>query len=309
MSGSDSQLIVLLPERRRFSGQGLSPAIAKLLARADRSVDGEAGERAQLLRYFTVLPRGWPMAAISREADAGDAAGSLWLRADPVTLQPDMTGVRLVAWGNLGLDADEAEGFMQALRPLFGDAGFPISAPVTDRWYLRLARGSRLPEFAAPLDGMGEDLLAHLPEGPEGMRWRALLNEAQITLHNHPLNIARLGAGKLLVNSVWFWGGGILPDKVSCALTSVISQDDELLALAALAAVSRQRSENGDAMLDLRRERDWSAVERGSLKESLATLGLRHASVLLDFADGARWRIAARQSWRIWRRPLTGLDS
>lgn len=309
MAGSDSQLIVLLPERRRFSGQGLSPAIAKLLGRADRIVDGEAGERGQLLRYFTLQPRGWPMAAISRQADAGDAAGSQWLRADPVTLQPDMTGVRLVAWGNLALDADEAEGFLHALRPLFGDAGFPISAPVPDRWYLKLARGSRLPEFATPLDGMGEDLLAHLPEGDEGIRWRALLNEAQITLHNHPLNIARLGAGKRPVNSIWFWGGGILPDQVSCAVPSLLSDDDELLALGALTGAARGRCETGGMLLDLRRERDWSAFERGPLEESLATLKRRHASVLLDFADGACWRIAARQTWRIWRRPLTGLGA
>ena len=303
MSDSDRQLIVLLPDRRRFSGQGLSPAIAKLLGRADSIAGGKAGELAQLLRYFSVLPQGWPMAAITREADARDAAGSLWLRADPVTLQPDMTGVRLVAWGNLALTAEEAEGFMQALRPLFGDAGFLISAPVPDRWYLKLARGSRVPKFATPLDGMGEDLLAHLPEGPDGTRWRALLNEAQITLHNHPLNIARLGAGKPLVNSVWFWGGGILPDQVSCAVASIVSEDDELLALAALAGASR--NETGGTLMDLRHERDWSVVERGPL--ALASLKLRHSSVLLDFADGARWRIAARQAWRIWRQPLNGL--
>lgn len=305
------QRIFLLPERRRFSAQALSPSVARLLGRADRIASTTAGERSQLLRHFQLLPRGWPMAAISRQADAGDAAQYAWLRADPVYVQPDMSGARLMAWGNLGLSGAEAEDLLQSLRPLFGDAGFPLSATpaAPDRWYLMLPRESPLPEFTTPMDGLGEDLLAHLPEGPQGRRWRALLNEAQVTLHNHPLNVRRIDSGLVPVNSLWFWGGGVLPDAVTCVAGSVISEDDELRALAVLAGASLTQLAGGCTLIDLRRERDWPALEREHLGPALADLKRHRGSVILDFADGAGWRVGPGQRWRLWRRSLGSLQS
>lgn len=308
VSNPASQLILLLPERRRFSGQAVSRLIGKVFGRADRLEDSPAGERAQLLRYFDLLPSGWPMAAITREADAGDASPNAWLRADPVYVRPEMNGARLMAWGNLGLSVAEGEAFIDLLRPLFDNVGFPISATGPERWYLLLPRETQLPQFTAPVDGLGEDLLEHLPEGPEGQRWRVLLNEAQIELHNHPLNAQRVAAGLLPVNSLWFWGGGVLPDAVTCKATSVISADHELLALAKRADVSLQRLETGSCLFDLRHERDWNAVEREHLEPALATLTHRHGVLLLDFADGAGWRIQSGQRWRRWRRPITRLE-
>lgn len=307
MSDTTSQLILLLPERRRFSGQPVSPVIGGMLARADRGPDALPGERAQLQRYFELLPRTWPMAAITRDADVGDAAPSAWLRADPVCLRPDMSGARLVAWGNLSVTAAEAENFLRALRPLFGDAGFSISATAPERWYVLLPRETKLPSFTDPRDALGEDLLAHLPEGPEASRWRVLLNDAQVTLHNHPRNAERLAAGLNPINSLWFWGGGLLPDVVTCKTACVISDDEELLALARRAGVSLARQETGDMLLDLRRARDWPDLERSQLESALASVQPHHGRLLLDFADGANFRIEPGQRWRLWRKPLTGL--
>jgi hypothetical protein len=304
-----SQLIILLPERRRFSDQAPSRAVAKVLGRADRKDDAEPGERAQLLRYFDLLPRGWPMAAITREADAGDASLHAWLRADPVYLRPDMNGVRLIAWGNLGLTAAEAEEFLRPLRPLFGDVGFPISSPAPERWYLALPRESNIPAFTPPVEGLGEDLLSHLPQGPEAQRWRSLMNEAQVLLHNHPRNAARVAAGLLPVNSLWFWGGGVLPDSVTCKAESVTSGDDELLALAKRAGMSQGEQPTGSALVDLRRARDWPKLEHRHLESALATLKRRHRTVVLDFADGTIFRIEPAQRWRLWRRPLARIDA
>ena len=302
-------LTLLLPERRRFSGQAFSADTARAMGRADRLADTEPGERAQLLRHFRLLPRGWPLAAITRQAEAGDAAFNTWLRADPVYVRPDMTGARLMAWGNLGLSAAEAEDFLKPLKPLFGDAGFPISATGPEHWFLMLPRESRLPEFSTPADGMGDDLFAHLPEGPEGRRWRTLLSEAQVTLHNHPRNAQRMAAGLPPVNSLWFWGGGILPDAVQCQAACAISNDSELQALAKLAGMSPQLLPGGNVLFDLRQQRDWPLLQRDRLEPALAALGNRYAGLLLDFADGARWRIERKQRWRFWRRPLNGFEA
>lgn len=299
---TDPAVALLLPERRRFAGQPLSPATARLLARADALPPGETGEQAQLLRWFELLPRGWPVAAITRQRDAGDATLHSWLRADPAYVRPDMTGARVLAIGELGLSRDEAEALLQPLRPLFGDAGFPISAPHPARWYLALPAGARLPAFAPPEAVLGDDLFLHLPDGPEGRRWRALLNEAQVMLHNHPVNAARIAAGKLPANSLCFWGAGRLPDHVRARLRDVGSDE---ATLASLGALSQAHPQSGKGrLLDLRAARDWAAVE-AALPAALADAGER--GVVLDFADGAAWSLRPGQRWRFWRRPLAAL--
>jgi len=303
----DDTLIILLPEVRRFAGQPLGAEFAKRLGRADRLAAAESAERGQLLRYFELLPHGWPMAAITREADCGDAIPSAWLRADPAHVRADMGSVRLLACGDFQLTASEVDAFLKPLRPLFGDAGFPISAPVPSRWYLALPRDGKLPAFTPPTEALGEDVFAHLPEGPEGRRWRALLNEAQIVLHNHPRNAERVAAGLLPVNSLWFWGGGVLPDRVTCSASSVSSDDPELLALCRLASVSETTVDKGDRIVDCRRERSWAKFEAGPLADAFASLGKRYARLTLDFVDGARFVFEPKQRWRFFRRPMNKL--
>src|SRR3546814_3716114 len=78
------------------------------------------------------------------------------------------------------MEEEDRTAFLPALRPLFGDAGFPIDAPHPSRWYLRLPPGAKLPAFAEPDDALGADLFDHLAEGSEGRRWRVLLGEAQV---------------------------------------------------------------------------------------------------------------------------------
>jgi hypothetical protein len=302
MSGAS---ILLLPERRRFEPM-IPLALAKRLGRADRLPLAEAGERAQLLRYFEIAPKGRPMAAITRQADAGDAADYAWLRADPVYIRPDIGGARLMAWGTLGLSPVDAGMFIEALAPMFSDAGFPISATAPERWYLRLPGATSMPAFAPPTDILGDDLFRHLPEGPDARSWRALLNEAQIVLHNHPRNIERVAAGLPPINSVWFWGGGTLPDAVHSPVRRMIGEDDELSALAKLAGADVMDA-NETILIDLRRARTWAVLE-AAIGET-APIENRTGEWLLDFADGVRLRIRRTQRWRFWRRPLAAVDA
>jgi len=291
-------MILLLPEQRRFAQA--TPALAKLLGRGDRLAPGEAGERAQLLRHFEIVPRGWPIAAITREYDAADAGERTWLRADPVFVQAEAAGARLQSWGRLGLDAAEVADFLALLRPVFGEAGMALDAPVPGRWYLSLAPGAPLPEFAPPSESLGGDLLSQLPQGPEGRRWRALFTEAQILLHQHPRNSARIASGRAPVNALWFWGAGRLPHAVKAQAKSVLAQDDELAALARMAGLPTAQEGAPGALVDLRPLRDAQRLETvlvDALREGIEPL--------LDFADGERFALRASQRWRFWRRPLS----
>lgn len=304
---------LLLPERVRFAGQPLAPELAQWLARADRG----SAERSQRSRAFDVLPRGWPVAAATRQREVGDAANAAWLRADPVFVQPDMNGARLMAHGPaLSLSAEEAAELLPPLKPLFGDTGFTIDAGTPSHWYLRLPLGAKLPTFTGPDDALGADVFDHLPEGGEGRRWRALLSEAQVVLHNNPANAQRIARGLPPVNSLWFWGPGPLPDHVRCEFDAVCSDDDAMQAFAFLAGVvpsplpTRWQAGEGRRLFDLRHSRelrslqtDWFAPIAAAIRSG--ELG----TAVFDFADGVRFTLEARQRWRFWRRQLRALDA
>ncbi|MDH5821436.1 phosphoglycerate mutase [Luteimonas sp. RD2P54] len=308
--------VFLLPAAEAFGAQRLDPIRARALGRGDRLPSREPGPRAQLLRRFEVLPRRIPVAALTRQADAGDAAGHAWLRADPAHIRPDINGARLLACGEtLGLGADDAAQLLRPLKPLFGDAGFPIDAPVPSRWYLRLPLQARLPEFAPPSEALGADLFEHIAEGVEGRRWRALLNEAQIVLHNHPWNEGRAARGLGTVNSLWFWGAGVLPDRVASEFAEVSGDDEALRALAtaagirAVAAAPQFEAPAADALFDLRPLRDLRLFGEAWLAPALAALDRKQLATLeLDLADGRGYRLARGQRWRFWRRPQAALE-
>jgi len=299
-------LTLLLPAFEHLrGGLAAAPEFARWLGRADALPRATAGKEAQLLRHFDVLPKSLPVAALTRALDVDDAGYGAWLRCDPAHVRPDLTTARLLAIGEgLELTTDEAQALLAPLKPLFGDAGMPITAPVATRWYLTLPDDMRLPKFTAADEVLGADLSQHLPEGPDGRRWRHLLNEAQVLLHQHPLNATRVAAGKPAVNSLWFWGGGRLPDSVRTTCSKVASVDLLLRALCRQARVECSAPPSLEAaldsydLIDLRRVRDVAELERELLPMLLPRLKPR-PSVLLDFADGVRFELrhAHRRRW------------
>ncbi len=312
------EFVLWLPPWRRLREQVAAiPAFAKLAARADR-FDAEPGEDARLKEAFDVLPRpnlphGFPVAALTRDLDVGDAQISAWLRADPGFLRPDMASARLLACGDLGLTQAEADEFIKPLRTLFGDLGVMISAPSPSRWYVEMARETRLPPFSPPANVLGDDLFQHLPEGDLGRRWKHLLNESQTVLHNHPLNAERIRAGKLPVNTLWFWGGGTLPDTVRLNkdVRFVYSQDPLVRALAKRvpvaceppAAFAVARATAG-TLLDLRADNDAAQLFERTLAPLLQRQKRAGFALALQFADGLRLRWMPSMTWRFWRGKL-----
>jgi len=304
-----ANLTLLLPPASRFAGIALPATLAKALGRADRATL-EAGRQAQLARQFQLLPNRWAEAALTRvvDTDEADARLSGWLRADPAYIRPDINGARLLGIGDaLGIEQADVEALLPALRPLFGDAGFTLDAPTPSRWYLRLPREAKLPAFASPDDALGDDVFEHIVDGPEARRWRVLASEAQVTLHNHPRNAQRIAAGKVPINSLWFWGGGLLPDSIASGFPTVFSDDVLLHGIARIGKLDAMPMKDAtldidDALVDLRAVRDPRAVVESWLAPVAASVSTREA--VFDFADGQVFTLRANQRWRFWRKPL-----
>lgn len=275
------------------------------LARADRLPDGGRGYLGGLGDHFPGVDGGVPAAAITRQFLAGDAGDALWLSADPAWVEPDMNGVRLLACGRMQLDMETARALAEPLRPVFDEAGMSLEISAPDHWHLRLPADMPVPSFAAPEQALGEDLAQHLPQGAEGRRWRVLLNDIQVLLHQQPLNARRRARGMSPVNSLWLWGGGRLPEACRSALAGVVSDDLLLRALAARAGIAwRARSAETVAasaaggLVDLQ---DLPAHELAAQWWPVLQPLLERHAVLLHFASGERWQRKPWHRWRLWR--------
>ena len=302
MSKSERSLQLWLPSLAH-----VEPAhpLRAWLPRADRLPDGGVGYLGGLGDHFPGVDASVPAAAVTREFLAGDAGDGVWLAADPAWVQPDMNGVRLLACGHMGLEMDEAHALAEPLRPVFDEAGMQLELATPDHWHLRLPADTPLPGFAAPEQALGEDLAQHLPRGAEGRRWRVLLNDIQVLLHQHPLNAARQARGQSPVNSLWLWGGGRRPPPATSELAGVVSDDLLLRALAARAGIAQQlrtaeAMAAGEAgwLIDLQ---DLPAHELASRWWPALQPLLERQSVALHFASGERWLHKPRHRWRLWR--------
>ena len=302
----------LLPAAARFGAQRWQQDIARVLGRAD--VDTQAaGRRAQLARHVDLPDGTWPLAALSRQVDAGDAGtdGSVWLRADPAWLRPDINGVRLMGHGDtLGLTQADVDALLPDLQAMFAESGFALDAPSPTRWYLRLPADTRVPAFPDPSEALGTDLAEHEDSGVDARRWRALGNEAQILLHNHSWNATRAAAGKPPVNALWFWGGGTLPDAridTHGRHARVFTDDATLHALAAIATSAEPMPSawpdlRDAVLLDLTGMRDLRRLQDDWLRPALAALSAgRIGALVLDDEDGHVRTLRRWHRLRVWR--------
>jgi hypothetical protein len=306
-------LTLLLPT---IAGAEANDTLLRWISRGDQRVAGKPGREAALRECFEFIGDSLPAAALTRSLDANDAASGLWLRADPAYAVADAVTARLLACGALGLSREECDELARTLRPLFGDAGFPLEASTCERWYLHCPADSRLPKFAVPEDVLGDDLMRHLPQGENERQWRHLLNEAQVILHNHPVNERRVQRGQVPANSLWFWGAGKLPEWVRTKYTNVFSSDDAIVSLARLANValsppsikmsdllSLDNSKTEQILVDFVGSRDFALREQEIF--SFMDTALRNGRITalhLIFETGERYEIKRAHRWRFWRR-------
>lgn len=281
-------LLPSLPKIRR--DPALRELLDPLLTRADRLDDLAEGRTAQLGKLFGLQPL--PAAALTRSRESPPQTEGLWLRADPGHVMVDIAAVRLMACGEMDLTDAERAALEPDLAALFADEGMAFEAPSVSRWYLRLPDDSSLPTFHPPELALGADLEDWLPTGAEQGRWRRLLNETQVLLHQHPVNAARLAQGRIAINSLWFWGAGRLPTKVHAPCHWVASNEPLLLALAALAGITGEAS-GEEGLVDL---------HGASIAAVTNALGHAATGALLVFADGPRYRVSRWQRLRFWRR-------
>jgi hypothetical protein len=123
----------------------------------------------------------------------------------------DMAQVFMTSHGFVDLNPYERNEIENCIRSVLMEEGIDFHSDHPERWCIALKKP---PGFDfTPLDEtLGMDVAEALPSHPEALFWRRILNEVQVALHHCPVNVRRRESGKQEVNSVWFWGGGFIPD-------------------------------------------------------------------------------------------------
>ena len=295
-------------------------AAETLIARGRRKQAAPIAPEAWLFGRFGAQKeqRDWPVAPYTLLADGGSPGSHFWMRADPVHLS---VGRDSLAFDGAALDVSrsEAEALVAALNRHFGDA-LAFDALRPERWYVKFPRAPEL-LTTPPSAARGTAINDKLPSGADAMRFRALMNEVQMLLHEHPVNTEREARGVPAVNSVWFWGGGALAGPAARPFSIVLSEDPLARGLALAAGIPvRQLSGSAETMLSAlpaegtalivldpprcaTLERDWfgpllAALEDGRI--GMLSLSLAGADSLLEVETV---RSDLRYFWRT-RKPL-----
>lgn len=145
--------------------------------------------------------------------------GGYWLRADPVHCLLMRDHLVLDDPAHLALEADEAQQLLLTLNQHFAPEGLNLSAPHPQRWYAWLERAPLI-TVGTVAETVGKNIATLLPSGADAALWRSYLNEAQMLLHDHPVNQTRAERGLPVVNSLWLH----LPQPIPAGLREVQPQ-------------------------------------------------------------------------------------
>jgi len=261
-----------------------------------------------------------PVAALTHVSDRKKALRDdyYWLRSDPVTMRADMAKVFMTSHGFADLDSFEINEIENCIHSVLLEEGIDFHPDHAERWCIALNEPLQF-DFTPLDDALGMDVADALPEHPEARFWRRILNEIQVALHNCPVNIRRRQSGKQEINSVWFWGGGFIPDAAPHDLIDTVYSDHPVtrgLAIINDCQLEKQgraghRNFNRDGRSVLV---DWVAVSQYAAEEleqleilarqliNLADAGAIELTLFDGSGEGRYYNRSARR--RFWRRRI-----
>jgi hypothetical protein len=273
------------------------PTLERLLARARRSQHPAGTLEAWAAARFGLDPETLPIAPWRAAGDGFDSGEHTWVCLEPVHLAAGARDLRLQSLGQ-DPSVEELAALMGSLQQALGDETVQFLASATGRCY---ARATSADLHSAPPPGPGPVDPAGLPAGPDGPRWRRLLTEAQMVLHDHPVNQTREQRGLPAINALWAWGAG-RSQALASHTSEQWSTDDALLqglARAAGAALTPALADPG------------SLIDRppaGQTSHPVCFVHLPQAEQALRTCPAAN-TVSADDAFTLWRETLVQIES
>lgn len=216
------------------------PSLETLLAKARKRRTGYRTFYQQLCGLFGIERqpgRDLPIAPLSRLVDDTERPEGIWMRADPVHLRAGLNDLMLIDTTDITLSQHDAILLGTTLHEIFDGLGWALEIPMAKRWYLRLDKYPDA-ETTEISEVRGMDVQHLMPRGGDRPRLERIMTEVQMTLHNNQHNLEREWRGEPVLNSLWFWGCGRLPDRLDTPWTKVISDDPVAGGLATLSGIA-----------------------------------------------------------------------
>ncbi len=298
------------------------PNLGRLLSRANRRLTTpDLTEQLFLLFGQNRLQnQDWPVAAITYLCDFPDHHTGNLMRADPVHLHADMDRLLMFDQDSFELNETEADTLIADINDSYNDAPWRlVRGQSCQRWYLQLDKEYRIQ--TTPLGNVAGQAIGNaLVTGTDKDYWRNLGNEIQMLLFTHPINQARQEQGKLPVNSIWFWGQGVLPEFSGKLFDCVYSTDITLGGLAKLSQCVHIDSldpivESGNCLIwpeqfkNRSIQIDWQGynalleeLDQGLVPRLMTLLVSRGIDSIRLITDGQEFLLDRSALRRFWRR-------
>jgi len=133
-------------------------------------------------------------------------------RMNLVSLKPGEGGTMIMDDFTSGhITSEEAARIVDDLRRELAGDGIEFFNGVSYRHLMVWRNGLTGTNLTPPHDITGKPIEPHLPQGEGADRLSNLMQRAGDILREHPVNQARLAAGKTAATAVWFWGQGRRP--------------------------------------------------------------------------------------------------
>ena len=295
------------------SGRLDDKSLRAWLAQSDLSLDPEPRELLERLTSELGLPYSEEgLAALRMWGQTGDRPAVWIAAADPVYLEPRMDHLCLHALRGSGIPSSDLRPLFDHLQQTLADDQRYGFARFGSNGYLRASHPistSNVPSYVVD----GREPGAFLPSGEHTAMHRNILSEIEMALHDHEVNLRRVEEGKQPVNSLWLWGGGTAPEKVTRPQPPLFA-DDPLLAgyWESATAVSdvwpgdfaacAEASVHGFVAVTPESDQRSVTLEAYLLELRGLLRSRRLARLILLFRDGLRADVRRARMLRFWRR-------
>lgn len=152
-----------------------------------------------------------PLEAVSIGIDL--AQTDVTLRCNLVTLsdEPNYADKTMIDYSAGEISTAEAAQLIASLKKEFDSEKFTLYPGISYRHCLVVKEGETGHDLTPPHDITGKPIRNFLPKGQLGEVYLSMMERSAALLAQHPVNKARVAAGKRPANSVWFWGEGTKP--------------------------------------------------------------------------------------------------
>lgn len=181
-----------------------------------------------------------PLEAVSMGINL--SATDVTLRCNLVTLsdEDNYADKTMVDYSAGEITTEEAATLINYLKQYLDEDGLTFYPGISYRHCLVINKGVTGHTLTPPHDISDKKITEHLPQGPLGEKYLALMQKSFELLKNHPINLKRIQEGKKPANSIWLWGEGTKPglahfEKVRGLKGGIISAVDLVKGIGMLA--------------------------------------------------------------------------